>query len=50
MYGAASAQYISTDETYTPLQLIENVLINSGCASVSNVSVSGGNFVTGEKS
>jgi len=50
MYGAASAQYIATDETYTPLQLIENVLINSGCASVSNVSVSGGNFVTGEKS
>ena len=48
--SAASAQYISTDETYTPLQLIENVLINSGCASVSNVSVSGGNFVTGENS
>ena len=50
LYGTASAQYISTDETYTPLQLIENVLINSGCASVSNVSVSGGNFATGEKS
>lgn len=50
MCGVASAQYISTDETYTPLQLIENVLINSGCASVSNISVSGGNFATGEKS
>ncbi|MDN3676803.1 choice-of-anchor L domain-containing protein [Flavobacterium paronense] len=50
MCSAASAQYISTDETYTPLQLIENVLINSGCASVSNVTVSGGNFVTGENS
>lgn len=50
MHGAASAQYIATDETHTPLQLIENVLINSGCASVSNVSVSGGNFITGEKS
>ncbi len=48
--SAASAQYISTDETHTPQQLIENVLINSGCASVSNVSVSGGDFVTGEKS
>ena len=48
--SVASAQYISTDETHTPLQLIENVLINSGCASVSNVSVSGGNFDTGEKS
>lgn len=50
MYGVTSAQYITTDETYTPLQLIENVLINSGCASVSNVSVSGGNFISGEKS
>ena len=50
IFGTASAQYISTDETRTPLQLIENVLINSGCASVSNVSVSGGNFATGEKS
>lgn len=50
LYGTASAQYISTDETRTPLQLIENVLINSGCASVSNVSVSGGNFASGEKS
>lgn len=50
VYGTASAQYITTDETYTPLQLIENVLINSGCASVSNVSVSGGNFISGEKS
>ena len=50
IYGTASAQYISTDETYTPLQLIENVLINSGCASVSNVSVSGGNFAIDENS
>ncbi|WP_264521935.1 T9SS type B sorting domain-containing protein [Flavobacterium sp. N1994] len=50
IYSAASAQYITTDETHTPLQLIENVLINSGCASVTNVSVSGGNFTTGEKS
>lgn len=49
-YGSASAQYITTDETRTPLQLIENVLINSGCASVTNVSVSGGNFSSGEKS
>ena len=50
IFGNASAQYISTDETHTPIQLIENVLINSGCASVSNVSVSGGNFTTGEQS
>jgi gliding motility-associated-like protein len=50
IYGTISAQYISTDETYTPTQLIENVLMNTGCASVSNVSVSGGNFAGGEKS
>lgn len=49
-FGTASAQYISTDDTRTPLQLIEDVLINSGCASVSNVSVSGGNFATGDTS
>ena len=50
IYGTTFGQYISTDETQTPLHLIENVLINSGCASVSNVSVSGGNFASGEKS
>ncbi|WP_130735014.1 T9SS type B sorting domain-containing protein [Flavobacterium sp. J27] len=44
------SQYITIDETYTAQQLIENVLINSGCASVSNVSVSGANFSTGELS
>ena len=49
-FGTASAQYITTDDSRTPLQLIENVLINSGCASVSNVSVSGGNFATGDTS
>ncbi|MGV3696581.1 choice-of-anchor L domain-containing protein [Flavobacterium sp.] len=48
--GTTSAQYISTNEGYTPLQLIENVLIGSGCASVTNVSVSGGNFGSGENS
>ncbi len=50
VFGTASAQYITTDETQTPIQLIENVLINSGCTFVSNVSVSGGNFALGEKS
>jgi gliding motility-associated-like protein len=50
VFSSASAQYITTDESRTPLQLIENVLLNSGCASVTNVSVSGGNFDSGEKS
>ncbi len=50
IFSTASAQYITTDESRTPLQLIEDVLLNSGCASISNVSVSGGNFTSGEKS
>lgn len=41
---------INIDETLTPEELIKDVLINSSCANVSNFSVSGGNFTTGEKS
>lgn len=44
------AQYISVDESYTAEELVEDVLFSNSCASVSNVSVSGGNFGTGEKS
>ncbi len=44
------AQNIIVDDTYTAQQLVENVLINSPCANVSNFSVSGGNFASGEKS
>lgn len=42
--NSAKAQYISVDDTYTAQQLVQNVLLNSGCANVSNFSVSGGNF------
>jgi gliding motility-associated-like protein len=45
-----NAQYISVDESYTPQQLVQDKLINSPCANVFNVSVSGGNFASGEKS
>ncbi|TBX68796.1 T9SS type B sorting domain-containing protein [Flavobacterium silvisoli] len=44
------AQNIIVNDTYTAQQLVENVLINSPCANVSNFSVSGGNFASGEKS
>lgn len=44
------AQYIAVDENYTAQQLVENVLLNNPCASVTNISVSGGNFASGEKS
>ena len=37
----ASAQYIEVDESYTAQQLVEDILINSPCANVSNFSVSG---------
>ena len=45
-----NAQYITVDESYTPQDLVEDILINSPCANVFNISVSGGNFATGEKS
>lgn len=44
------SQYITTDENYTAQQLVQDVLINSPCATVSNFSVTGGNFTSGEKS
>ena len=46
----SSAQYISIDDSYTAQQLVENVLINSDCATVSNFSASGDTFSGSEKS
>ena len=45
-----NAQVISVNESYSPTQLVENILLQSSCASVSNVTVSGGNFTSGELS
>lgn len=47
-FGAA--QYISVDEGYSAQNLVENVLINSPCANVFNITSSGGAFSSGEKS
>ncbi|AXG75098.1 hypothetical protein DVK85_13005 [Flavobacterium arcticum] len=47
---SASAQYIQVNDTYTAQQLVEDVLVNSPCASVSNFSVLGGNFDSGAQS
>ncbi len=44
------AQNIQINDTYTAQQLVENVLVNSPCATVSNFSVSGGNFSDGTNS
>jgi gliding motility-associated-like protein len=38
---ASYSQYINVDDTYTANQLVENVLINSNCANITNISVSG---------
>jgi gliding motility-associated-like protein len=39
-----NAQFISIDDTKTPQHLVENVLVNSSCASTSNSSGSGDTF------
>lgn len=45
-----NAQVISIDDTRTPKQLIENVLVNNSCASASNSSGSGDTFRPGRQS
>lgn len=49
-FTVSFSQNITVNETFTPQQLIENILVNSGCVSVSNFSANGGNFGTGELS
>ncbi|MQP52897.1 MULTISPECIES: T9SS type B sorting domain-containing protein [unclassified Flavobacterium] len=50
IFQFGNAQNISVDEGYTPEYLVNDVLINSTCANVFNITVSGGNFASGEKS
>lgn len=47
---SAHAQYIQVNDAYTPQQLVQDVLINNSCATVSNISVTGGDFGTSEQS
>jgi gliding motility-associated-like protein len=49
-FTVSFSQNITVNETFTPQQLIENILVNSGCVSVSNFSASGGNFGAGQLS
>jgi gliding motility-associated-like protein len=44
------AQNITVDDTYNAQQLVENVLVNSTCATVSNFSASGDTFPVGQNS
>jgi gliding motility-associated-like protein len=45
-----NAQYITVDDTKTPQQLIEKVLVNSSCATVINPLASGDNYTPGRHS
>ena len=45
-----SAQNITVDDTYTAKQLVENVLVNSSCASVSNYAATGDTSPVGQNS
>jgi len=45
-----SAQNITVDDSYTAQQLVENVLVNSSCATVSNFVATGDTFPVGENS
>lgn len=49
-FTVSFSQNITVNESFTPQQLVENILVNNSCISVSNFSVSGGNFGTGELS
>jgi len=42
------AQNITVDETLTPTQLVQDILINNPCANISNVSVTTWNFGDGQ--
>lgn len=50
IYSPIFGQYITVEDTKTAQQLVENVLINSPCASVSNFVVNGDTFSPGEQS
>ena len=44
------SQYIQVDDSYTAQQLVTDILVNSPCANVSNVTVSGDTFSSGSNS
>lgn len=50
LFNVGFSQNITVNQTFTAQQLIENILVNSGCVSVSNFSATGGNFGSGELS
>ncbi|MEN2400480.1 choice-of-anchor L domain-containing protein [Flavobacterium sp. MC2016-06] len=49
-FTKVNAQYINIDDQKTPQQLIENILVNSSCVSVTNTSGTGDAFTPGHNS
>lgn len=49
-FFSIKAQYIQVDDTYGAQQLVEEVLVNSPCAQVSNFTVNGWDYGNGNKS
>ncbi|MDI1306039.1 MAG: choice-of-anchor L domain-containing protein [bacterium] len=47
---SATAQSISVNDSYTAQQLVENVLVNSSCANISNPIATGDTFTAGQNS
>lgn len=45
-----NAQYITVDDTKSEQELVENILVNSSCANVSNIQVQGDLSSTGQNS
>jgi gliding motility-associated-like protein len=46
----ATAQSITVNDTYTASQLVENVLVNSSCATIMNPTANGDNYSGSQKS
>ena len=47
VFQNGQAQYITVDDNQSAQELVENVLINSPCANISNITVSGWAFTSG---
>ncbi|WP_100843798.1 T9SS type B sorting domain-containing protein [Flavobacterium sp. 5] len=47
---AATAQYITVDDTKTAQELVENVLVNSTCANASDFKATGDSYTVGQNS
>ena len=43
-FFVANAQYITVDDTKTAQELVEDILVNSSCANVTNFTVKGDSF------